>query len=186
MADVREHVEGYLGETYLKLTTVALYDGQTRPDVVGMKIDAALSRFEVTEAGLNEFGRMYVAAWATRTLIPLAIDYYMVLTRLVDNASRPPGVAPLGGEVGLNYNRVAALQKLDEQLATFLAEEEEAFQQSNGATLGHGILVSQHTRTLRTQDPYDAFDKPGGRRCGPVGYDIGNVYVIVQEEVSVG
>lgn len=177
MPDIRDYIESNLGETYQKLTQVALYDGQTRPDVVGMKIAASLARFDVVEADLNAFGKSYVAAWATRTLIPIAIDYYMVQTRLVDNASRGAGVTPLGGEVGQNYNRVEALRVLDESLATFLRAEAAAFNTSNGNS-NAGIRVSQHTRSLRTQDPYDAFPKVGRSRL-PVGFDMGIAYVIV-------
>lgn len=184
IATVREYVRSNLGETYDKLTSVALYDGTTKPDVVGMKIDAALARFGVVEADMNAYARSYVADYVTRTLIPIAIDYYMVQTRLVDNAMRPAGVTPLGGEVGQNYNRVSALRQLDAILADRLETEAATFGTSVGATSSFGIVTSTHSRSLRTQDPYDSYDKILGPGSYPIGYEVGGVYVVVADPVA--
>jgi hypothetical protein len=147
-----------------------------------MKIDAALAKFNVAEADINAYARAYVADYVTRLLIPLAIDYYMVQTRLVDNAMRPAGVTPLGGEVGQNYNRVSALRQLDALLADRLETEAPGFNSSIGATGSFGIVTSSHTRSLRTQDPYDTFEKiDSPYSCGPIGYEIGGVYVVVAD-----
>ena len=61
MATIRDYVKTNIGETYDKLTDTAGFDGgNERPDVVGLKIRAALARFGVTEAGLDDFGKSYV------------------------------------------------------------------------------------------------------------------------------
>lgn len=179
MADIRDHVRSNFGETYDKLTQVALYDGQGRPDVVGLKIAAALSRFSVVESDLSDFAKTYVAAWVTRSLIPVAIDYYMVQTRLSDNASRPAGFTPGGGEVGQNYDRINALKAIDAVLKEFLASEAQTFKSDTGTT-SPGIRVSQHTRTLRTADPYDTFSKIT-RTHRSIGFDMGTVFVLIQD-----
>ena len=98
MSTIRDYVKSNIGETYDKLTDTAQFDGNSgeppgRPDVVGMKIEASLGRFGVVEDDLNEFQKSYVADHATLALIPIAMDYYMVQTRLVDNFTRPPGVS---------------------------------------------------------------------------------------------
>jgi hypothetical protein len=178
VATVRDYVKANLGETYDKLTDVALYDGQTKPDVVGLKIEAALARFDVVEGDLNAFGLSFIGDFVTRTLVPIAIDYYMVQTRLVDNASRPAGVTPLGGEVGQNYNRIAALQALDQILAARLASDYPLFASQNETSTGFGIVVSTHSKPLNTQDPWDAFDPITDPYHGPIGYEIGGVYVV--------
>ena len=125
MATIRDYVKTNIGETYDKLTDTAGYDGgNTKPDVVGLKIRAALARFGISdEDSLNDFGKSYVADHVTRTLVPIGIDYYMVQTRLVDNASRPSGMTTMGGEVGQNYDRIAALRRIDEMLASRLISD---------------------------------------------------------------
>ena len=163
MATVRDYVRANIGETHDKLTDTANFDGgNERPDVVGLKIEAAMSRFNVTEDDLDAFARSYIGDYVTRTLIPIAIDYSMVKTRLVDNASRPAGVTPLGGEVGQNYNRINALQALDKQIANRLIADRPEFYEHLPA--GSGALpfgmVNGNTDGFHTMDPYDAFDPP--------------------------
>jgi hypothetical protein len=151
MATIRDFVKTNIGETYEKLTDTAGYDGgNTDPDAVGLKISAALARFGVTEAGLDDFGKSYVADHATRTLIPLAIDFYMVNTRRVDNASRPSGLTPMGGEIGQNYDRVAALRRIDEMLAARLYQDLPVFQSQLGSA---PRMVVADGDDLRTIDP---------------------------------
>ena len=189
MPSIRDYVKSNLGETYDKLSDVALYDGQTKPDVTGIKISALLSRFSVTEDELNDFCKSYLGDWATLNLIPIAMDYYMVNTRMVDNAQRPSGVTPLGGEVGQNYNRVIVLNRIKDEMQTRLSEGKNTFASfmPSTATIGGlftaGMITSGHTKTLRTQDPYDSFDKVGGAVYGPVGYEIGAAYVVVMQEL---
>jgi len=185
---IRDYVVANLGETYGKLTDTAGYDNQAKPDAVGLKIDAILSRFSVTESSLSTFAKSYLGLWATYELIPLAIDYYMVNTRRVDNASRPSGVTPLGGEVGQNYDRVATLERLAARLAAQLAADLPAFVSELPAAaslLSYGMQTERHTRSLRTQDPFDSFDKVAGTRhtepVGSVGFGVG--YVVVEDAV---
>src|SRR3990172_5388656 len=162
MPEIRDHVRSNLGETYLKLVDVGRYDGQLKPDVVGVKITVALSKLfpEGQDPDLlSEFARSYVRDVVTRMLVPLAIDYYMVHTRLVDNAGRPAGVTPLGGEVGENYNRVQTLLQLDKLLAQRIEADATAFATAVGSTASSwGIRVSEHSKDLLTQDVWDAFD----------------------------
>lgn len=158
MATIRDYVKSNLGETYDKLTDVASFDGgNERPDVVGLKISAALARFGVTESSLDAFGKSYVGDHVTRLLIPLAIDYYMVKTRRVDNASRPSGMTPIGGEVGQNYDRVGALRHIDEMLAARLYADLPVFQGQLGES---PRMVVGDGDDLRTIDP-KTFE-PGG------------------------
>lgn len=178
---IREFVKANFGETYDKLTDTADFDGTAnRPDAVGLKIDAALARYSVTEDDLDAFGRSYLADYVTLTLIPLAIDYYMVQTRLVDNASRPPGVTPLGGEVGQNYNRIDALREMAALLTARLTADAPAV---SGQIPGLGRTGIQNSNTAlpRTIDPLTF--PPGGApgwagRKGPTFY-------VVDEEVIV-
>ncbi len=187
MASILDYVKSNLGETYEKLVSVALYDGQPKPDVAEIRTLALLSRFGIEDADdLSEFGRSYMGDWVALSLIPLAIDYYMVQTRLVDNASRPQGVTPLGGEVGQNYNRVQALQDLAEQLRINLADGKTDFVDGlpNTANADYAVMMtSQHTRRLRTQDPYDSFDRVGGWG-GPIYAGFGVGYIVVEESLA--
>jgi len=158
MATVRDYVKTNIGETYDKLTDTAGFDGgNARPDVVGMKIAASLARFGVTEANLDAFGKSYVADHATRLLIPIAIDYYMVQTRRVDNASRPSHMTPQGGEVGANYDRIGALRRIDEMLAARLYADLPTFQGQLGDA---PRMVVADGNDLKTIDP-KTFE-PGG------------------------
>ncbi len=152
MSTIRDYVKSNIGETYDKLTDVSGFDGgNERPDVVGLKIQAALSRFDIdTEEDLTEFAKSYVADHATRLLIPVAIDYYMVKTRRVDNASRPSGMTPIGGEIGQNYDRIAALRRIDEILAARLYQDLPIFQNSLGSA---ARMVVADGDNLKTIDP---------------------------------
>lgn len=171
MATIRDHVRGNLGETYKVLTEKGEYDGKdnSNPDVVGDKIAVVCSRYLTANAepeNMTEFVKSVIADIATRLLIPVAIDYYMVQTRLVDNMSRPAGVTPLGGEVGQNYNRVAALQALDTILRDRIAEEWSDFQNVTGATgVGFGVRVTAPS-DFRTEDPADMPPVGGWRWWG--------------------
>lgn len=160
MATIRDYVKSNLGETYDKLTDTAGFDGgNARPDVVGLKIAASLSRFSVTEASLSTFGKSYIADHATRLLITVAIDYYMVQTRRIDNASRPSGISPQGGEVGQNYDRIAALRRIDEILAARLINDYPFFETQLPGGAAPRMAVGDGNN-LRTIDPLTF--PPGG------------------------
>lgn len=176
MATIRDYIKTNLGETYDKLTDAASFDGgNERPDVVGLKIEAAKARFGVTEDGLDAFGKSYVADHVTRTLIPLAIDFYMVRTRRVDNASRPSGITPMGGEVGQNYDRIAALRRIDEMLSARLYQDLPIFQGQLGDA---PRMVNSNTEDLLTIDPLTF--EPGGAPVAEVGLPFGIAYVGVE------
>ena len=172
MATIRDYVKTNLGETYNKLTDVASYDGgNDKIDAVGLKIKATLSRFNLDEQDLNDFGKSYLGDYATRLLIPLAIDYYMVNTRRVDNASRPSGITPMGGEVGQNYDRVAALRRIDEMLASRLIADLPVFEGSLGTAARMKVADGNDLLTIdpRTFPPGGAPELVGG------GFGIGYV-----------
>lgn len=176
MATVRDYVKSNIGETYDKLTDTAGYDGgNTKLDVVGLKIDAALARFGVAETDLNAFGKSYVADYVTRTLIPIAIDYYMVQTRLIDNASRPSGMTSMGGEVGQNYDRIAALRRIDEMLASRLIADLPLFETQLPGGAAPRMVVADGD-DLRTIDP-TTFDPGGAPEVE--GAEFGVPYVVV-------
>jgi hypothetical protein len=174
MARIRDFVKSNFGETYEKLTDVANYDDSSEnPDAVGLKIKATLSRFGVTtEEGLNDFQKSYLADHATRLLIPLAIDYYMVNTRRVDNASRPSGLTPMGGEVGQNYDRVAALRRIDEILASRLIADLPIFESSLGESARMDVADGDNFLTI------DPMTFPPGGAPELVGSGFGIGYVI--------
>jgi hypothetical protein len=174
VATIRDYVKSNLGETYDKLTDTADFDGgQERPDVVQLKILAALARFGVTQDGLDDFGKSYIGDHVTRLLIPLAIDFYMVKTRRVDNASRPSGMTPIGGEVGQNYDRVAALRHIDEMLAARLYADLPVFQGQLGDS---PRMVVGDGDDLKTIDP-KTFE-PGGAP-DLVGTNFVTPYIVV-------
>lgn len=177
MATIRDYVKSNLGETYDKLTDTAGFDGgNARPDVVGLKIRAGVSRFGVTESALTDFGKSYVADHVTRTLIPVAIDYYMVQTRRIDNASRPSGITPQGGEVGQNYDRIAALRRIDEILASRLIADYPLFE---GALPGGAAprMAVGDGNNLKTIDPLTF--EPGGAP-GAYGREFTTPYLVVE------
>ena len=149
MAKIRDYVKSNLGETYDKLTDTAGYDGgNEKIDAVGLKIKATLARFNLVESGLNDFQLSYLGDFATRLLIPLAIDYYMVKTRRVDNASRPSGITPMGGEVGQNYDRVAALRRIDEILASRLIADLPVFEGALGTSARMDVADGDNFLTI--------------------------------------
>lgn len=163
---IREQVRANLPETYTVLTgeASATMDGQDRPDVVGNAVKAALSYFfpdgEKDESDLNPFQAAYVGDYATRLVIPAAIDYYMVRTGQSDSFNRPAGVVPLGGETRQNYNRVSALKDLDSMLEKRLAVQEAAFTQSTaGGSSKTGIAIDSVPSDLLTLDPYKAMPR---------------------------
>lgn len=175
MATLRDHVRGNLGETYEVLTDTGKYDGRNKPDVVGDKIAVVTARW--TPVGtdpetLNEFVKSVLADLATRLVIPIAIDYYMVQTRLVDNASRPPGVTPLGGEVGQNYDRVQTLLSLDEMLKNRIAADLPSILPEIGVagSVGYGVRTTPNPG-FRTQEP-DAFPRIGRGNRLYVGFGV--------------
>lgn len=175
MATIRDHVRGNLGETYDVLTDRGSYDGRgQKPDVVGDKLGVVAAQYIPTVADpevLGEFAKAMLADLATRLLIPIAVDYYMVQTRLVDNASRPAGVTPLGGEVGQNYNRVDTLLRLDELLKERIAANWSDFVPLvNPSGLGAGIRVSGGV-ARNTENP-DRFGRIRGREPQYIGYGI--------------
>lgn len=173
MATIRDYVRSNFGETYEKLTDVAEYDDSAaNPDAIGLKIRATLSRFGLVEEGLNDFQKSYLADWATRLIIPLAIDYYMVNTRRVDNASRPSGMTPMGGEVGQNYDRVAALRRIDEMLASRLIADLPAFEGSLGTSARMRVADGDNFLTI------DPLTFPPGGAPELVGSGFGIGYVI--------
>lgn len=186
MATIRDHVRGNFGETYRILTSVGNYDGRdSKPDVVGDKIDVVVSRYvpdtvEDPNEELSEFTKSVVADIATRLLIPVAIDYYMVETRRTDNASRPAGVTPLGGEVGENYDRVDTLFRLDELLRTRIAEAWTEFITAvgGGSASTFGIRTStERSDTLITEDPLD-FERIRGPLPQYIGYGVAAAYTV--------
>ena len=177
MATIRDYVKSNLGETYDKLTDTANFDGNSnsgRPDVVGLKIRASLARFSVTEQGLNDFGKNYVGMHVTRALIPVAIDYYMVQTRRIDNASRPSGLTSQGGEVGQNYDRIAALRRIDEMLAARLYEDLPVFQSQQTSA---ALMQVANGNDLKTIDP-TTFEPAGAPDL--YGRNFTTPYVVVE------
>lgn len=173
MATIRDYVKSNLGETYDKLTDTSGYDGgNEKIDAVGLKIKATLDRFGVTEAAMNDFGKSYLGDHATRLLIPLAIDFYMVNTRRVDNASRPSGLTPIGGEVGQNYDRVAALRSIDEMLASRLTADLPLFEASLGQSARMDVADGNNFLTI------DPTTFPPGGAPELVGSAFGVGYVI--------
>lgn len=175
MATIRDYVKTNLGETYDKLTDVAGFDGgNERIDAVGLKISATLARFGVAEGDLDDFGKSYLGDHATRLLIPLAIDYYMVKTRRVDNASRPTGLTPMGGEVGQNYDRVAALRRIDEMLASRLIADLPIFEGSMGQAARMDVADGDNLLTI------DPMTFPPGGAPELVGSAFGVGYAINQ------
>jgi hypothetical protein len=144
---IRDFVKSNIGETYDKLTDTAGFDEQDKPDVVGMKIAASLGRFGVEEGDLNTFQKSYVGDHATLALIPVAMDYYMVQTRLIDNFSRPAGITVGGGEVGQNYDRIAALRRIAEEIRARMADDGPTFIGTLPGLVGDGM------RTDNTEDP---------------------------------
>lgn len=181
MATIRDHVRGNLGETYDKLTQEGAWDGKDKPDIVGDKIAVVAARWLPPGAdpeAQNEYVKGTLADMATRLLIPVAVDYYMVQTRLVDNASRPAGVTPLGGEVGQNYNRVDALLRLDTVLDRRIAVDLQTFLNQVGIVGSYGARTSGDGFT-NTEDPRDFERVRGGRWLYP-GYGVG-VYVVPEQ-----
>lgn len=177
MATVRDYVKSNLGETYDKLTDSANFDGgNDRPDVVGLKIRASMARFGVTEGDLNDFGKSYVGDHVTRALIPMAIDFYMVRTRRVDNASRPSGITPQGGEVGQNYDRIAALRRIDEMLTARLYEDAPVFQSQLPGGAAPRMVVGDGN-DLKTIDPTTF---PPGGAPDYYGREFTTPYVVVE------
>jgi hypothetical protein len=175
MATIRDYIRSNIGETYDKLTDTAGFDGgNTRPDVVGLKIKAALARFGVVEADLNDFGKSYVADHTTRTLVPIAIDYYMVQTRLIDNASRPSGMTTMGGEVGQNYDRIAALRRIDEMLSSRLTADLPLFETQLPGGAAPRMVVADGN-DLKTIDPMTF---PPGGAPDYEGGEFGVAYVV--------
>ena len=173
MATIRDYIKSNLGETYNKLTDAANYDeSQEKPDAVGLKINATLSRFGLVETDLNDFQKSYLGDFATRLLIPLAIDYYMVNTRRVDNASRPSGITPMGGEVGQNYDRVAALRRIDEILASRLIADLPVFEGALGTSARMDVADGDNFLTI------DPMTFPPGGAPDLVGSAFGVGYAI--------
>lgn len=167
MATIRDHVRSFLGETYGKLDTAGYDQSSGKPDAVGLKVGAAMSQFfddGKLEADISEFSRYFLAMGVTRSLIPLAIDYYMVNTRINENMNRPAGVTPLGGESVTNYNRVQALENLNGMLASLIAEALADFVAENKldlrtSTAKAGARVSSDG-TFLTDDPKRTFWSP--------------------------
>lgn len=160
MSTIREYVQSNIGETYKKITAGGFYDEQSGPDAVGMKIGAELARFGVVEEDLNGFQRSYIADRATLALVPLAIDWYMVQTRLVDNFSRPAGVTVAGGEVGQNYDRIAALRRIADEIRKRLELDGPVFVGSLPSLAGTGMQTDNEAAPL-TIDPltFDDYDR---------------------------
>lgn len=188
MATIRDHVRANLGETYEKLVNVAGYDsnessnGASKPDVVGLKQDAIFSRLfasDVVEGNLSEFARAYLGVLVTRALIPLAIDFYMVQTKVQENLSRPAGTVPLGGETAVNYDRVSSLRRIDELLAEQEGEWASDFYDDvtdlRRGGPGSALLGVSSNGRFRTQDPYDTMPSIVGRRV--YGGEFGVVWV---------
>lgn len=178
MATIRDHVRANLGETYSILTDTGDYDQQppaNKPDVVGLKVDMVMSRLfkaDVVEDDLSEFARGYVGVMVTRAVLPLALDYYMVRTRLQDNLGQGPGVVsgavgPGGGAISANYNRVQAILNLETLLALQQAEMKEDFladtaDQQKLGDQSSGIRVSSSSGDLLTDNPLTTFLRPRG------------------------
>jgi hypothetical protein len=172
VATIRDYVRTYLPATYDKLTNEGMLDANERPDAVGLAIDTTIETLLVPDTDvddLSEFARRYIAAVATLSLIPTAIDYYMVQTRLSDALDRPPGVTPLGGERSQNYNRVDALKEIEARIFRWVADNEARFVE----TVGDSVLISLTATTVGiavsgngqflTDNPQKAFSKPSSR-----------------------
>jgi hypothetical protein len=152
MATVRDYVRAYLPATYEKMTNEGKMDDAERPDAVGLAIQAAADTLladDVEPNSLPEFGKRYLAAVAVVAVIPSAIDYYMVQTRLNDGASRPSGVTPLGGESSRNYDRIDGLEKIEARLRAWISSMASKFLEVIGddasvptASQASGIWVS--------------------------------------------
>lgn len=188
MATIRDHVRANLGETYEILVGTAGYDESSgRPDAVGLKIAVMVSRLltsTTTEDDVSEFARGYIGVVATRALVPLAVDYYMVRTRLADNLNRPAGMVPNGGEQSLNYNRVQALVQLDKLLAAQQAEMLPDFLEDVGdlarALHGFGARVGSDGSFL-SDNPLNTFSRPGGVTV--CGGQYGVVWGVIPDQI---
>jgi hypothetical protein len=126
---IRDAVRSHLGETYIVLTKDGGYDGRDKPDVFGNAINKVMEQLfapGVVEADLDSrLVRQYVAAAATRDIIPLAIDYTMQRTGRSDTVAAPPtgGRTPTAtGQSRTYYDRVAVLKDLDVLLRSYLIE----------------------------------------------------------------
>jgi hypothetical protein len=164
---VRDFVRSNFPETYLVLTE--RWDGGELQDVVGQKIDATMSYFfpeGQDEDELTDFQRSYVADYATRLAIRPAIDYYMVRTGQSDDLEPRTSSQVLSqrgpGTGRRNYDRIATLRQLDEQLKESLSLQKAQFDASivpDGTTTS-GLMVSTADGEWKTLDP-QVFPKAG-------------------------
>lgn len=171
---IRDHVRSTLGETYIVLTDDGRYDATDKPDVVAGAIGRAIVKLTTagtTEADItSDFARAYIGDMACHYLIPQAIDYVMQRMSESDSIGTAPGTAHglVQAQTRQFYDRIAALEKLDEMLLGRLAADLGTFEGEVGGTgeaTFAGPRISTINQGLRTSDP-NRFPRIG-RECAP-------------------
>lgn len=129
MPTIREYVQSNIVETYRAMTDSGGIDGSgEKPDVVATsqaRLFDKLFAVDVDEADLSEFVRGYLADIVTRMMIPVAMDYWQVQSRVA--YSSPAGVGAEGGEQVTLYDKINGLEKVDSRLAERLAADRDEF-----------------------------------------------------------
>lgn len=177
---IRQYVELHLGETVriLQREVPNPSDGQEgRPEMVGAQITVALVAVlgsSATESALSDFARNYVGMAAARRLIPFAIDYHLERTGLSDKVTSPSRGAQLSvGETRQHYDRVKALQELDQMLADQMLADYPTFVDDTSddgtPTRSAAPSITSMGKRPRTQNPRE-FDRVyRDRSCAAYG-----------------
>lgn len=162
---IRDRVRVNMPETYDILQ--GLINDSKYPDIFGIAVAETLSRFFPTTSedgedslGLTDFQVGFLGDWSTRLSIPAAIDFYMVKTGrsdafssvAVDQDARSQRTSG-PGTGRQNYDRVAALQQLDDRLAARIAANADDFSGSFQQMATAGIMISTTPDMLKTPSP---------------------------------